>query len=141
MLTSISKQLEPIAHRHKAVVCVGRRSLCDWYTAVPEQSLVWPSWRDAMAATARANVSVYLVDPAGVRGGFDLGDGLVDATGGADFVASNNFERAADLVWGEAGRYYLLDYAPSARKRDLHSIDVKVNRSGAHVHARQHRGD
>jgi len=141
VLTSISKQLEPIEHRHKAVVCVGRRSLCDFYTTVPEQSLVWPSWRDALAATARANVSVYLVDPAGVRGAFDLGGGLVDETGGADFVASNNFERAADLVWGEASHYYLLGYTPVARKRDLHTIDVKVKHAGAHVHARRHRGD
>ena len=56
-------------------------------------------------------------------------------------MASNNFERAANLVWGEAGHYYLFDYTPLGRKRDLHTIEVKVNRAGAHVHARQYRGD
>jgi VWFA-related protein len=141
VVTRISRRLEPVEHRRKTLVCVGRRNLCDLYLPVPEETLVWPFWRDAMRATARANVSVYLVDPAGVSGGVDLGDGLVDQTGGADFVASNNFQRAADRIWDEAGHYYLLGYTPTAPKRDLHTIDVKVKRAGSRVRARRRRGD
>ncbi len=91
-ITRMSMQLESIEHRRKAVVCIGRRSLCDLYLKTPENSLVWPFWRDALGATARANVSIYVVDPAGVSGSVDLGDGLVEHTGGADFVRSNNFD-------------------------------------------------
>ena len=141
-LARISKQLESIEHRRKAVICIGRRSLCDPYLGgVPENSLVWPAWKNAMSATARANVSVYVVDPAGLSGQVDLGDGLVEKTGGADFVRSNNFERAVERIWDEAGHYYLLGYTPTARARDLHTIDVKVKGRGLHVRARKQRGD
>ena len=71
----------------------------------------------------------------------DLGDGLVEATGGTDFVKSNNFARAVDLIWAEAGHYYLLGYTPTARARDLHTIDVKMRRKGLHARARNQRGD
>jgi VWFA-related protein len=140
-LAKISTQLEPIEHRRKVVVCIGRRSLCDPYLEDPVDSLVWRQWRDALSATARANVSQYVVDPAGVTGRVDLGDGLVEHTGGADFVRSNNFERAVDQIWEEAGHYYLLGYAPTAHPRDLHSIHVTVKGKGLHVRARLDRGD
>jgi VWFA-related protein len=140
-LTRISMQLEPIAHRRKVVVCIGRRSLCDLYLEDPVDSLVWTQWRDALSATARADVSVYVVDPAGVTGRVDLGDGLVEHTGGGDFVRSNNFERAVDQIWEEAGHYYLMGYTPTAHPRDLHSIHVAVDGKGLHVRARLDRGD
>jgi VWFA-related protein len=141
VLTNISRQLEPIEHRRKVVVCIGRRSLCDLYLEDPVDSLVWRQWRDALSATARADVSQYVVDPAGVTGRLDLGDGLVEHTGGADFVRSNNFERAVDQIWEEAGHYYLLGYTPTAHPRDLHSIHVSVEGKGMHVRARLDRGD
>jgi hypothetical protein len=84
---------------------------------------------------------VYVVDPAGLEGRFDLGGGLVEHTGGAAFVKSNTFERAVDLIWREAGHYSLLGYSPTAVPRELHSIDVKVTRPGLRVHARESRGD
>ena len=123
------------------MVCIGLRNLCDLYLRMPENSLLWPAWRDALSAAARANVSLYVVDPAGVTGRVDLGDGLVEHTGGADFVRSNNYERAVDQIWEEAGHYYLLGYTPTARPRELHSIQVKVNGKGLHVRARLSRGD
>jgi VWFA-related protein len=140
-VTRISRQLEAVDHRRKALVCIGRRTLCDLYLPAPQTTLVWPFWRDALSATARANVAVYFVDPAGIFGGLDLADGLVDQTGGAGFVGSNNFRRASDRIWDEAGHYYLLGYAPTARWRDLHIIDVRVKRDGARVRARRLRGD
>jgi VWFA-related protein len=138
-VAKISRQLEPIEHRRKALVCIGRRELCDLYLPVPEDSLVWPFWRDALSAASRANLSVYLVDPAGMSGAIDLGSGFVEQSGGADFVGSNNFQRAVDLIWSEASHYYLLDYLSTSRKRDLHAIDVKVRSRGARVHARRWR--
>jgi len=137
----VARQLEAIEHRRKVLVCVGAREVCDPFFVVPENSLIWPSWRDAMIATARANASVYSVSPAGVDSRIDLGDGLVENTGGGDFVRSNDFRRDARMIWDEAGHYYLLGYTPTARPRELHTIDVSVRRSGLHVHARHRRGD
>jgi hypothetical protein len=94
-----------------------------------------------IGGTARANASVYFVSPSGVDSRIDLGEGLVEDTGGRDFVRSNDFARDARMIWDEAGHYYLLGYTPTARPHELHSISVSVKRSGLHVHARRRRGD
>jgi len=141
-VASVARQLESLdEHRRKNIVCIGARNVCDLYLQTPENAMAWSSWLDAISATARANVAVYIVDPSGLRGQLDLGGGLVDQTGGDDFVASNNFERAVDRIWDEAGHYYLLGYTPTARPRDLHTIEIKVKRAGLHARARQGRGD
>ena len=117
-LTRMSRELEPIEHRRKAVVCIGRRSLCDLYLEAPENSLVWRDWRDALSATARANVSLYVVDPAGVTGRVDLGDGLVEHTGGEDFVRAVGARTSAP-GGGSAGRRRedtLIYRSPGARR-------------------------
>jgi VWFA-related protein len=137
----VARQLQPVVYRRKVLVCIGNRDTCDPYFEVPENSLLWPSWRDALSAAARANASVYAVNPAGVESRVDLGDGLVDNSGGGDFVRSNDFRRAAQMIWDEAGHYYLLGYTPTARPRDLHTIDVSMRRSGLHLHVRRRRGD
>jgi hypothetical protein len=128
-VATVARELEPLAHRRKNLVCIGARSLCDLYLRQPENSLVWASWVDALSAAARANASVY------------IGDGLVENTGGEDFVRSNNFARAVDLIWAEASHYYLLGYTPTARARPLHTIEVKIRRGELHVRARRSRGD
>jgi VWFA-related protein len=140
-VASVAEQLESLEHRRKNVVCIGARNVCDLYLQTPENAMVWSSWLDAISATARSNVAVYVVDPSGLRGQLDLGGGLVDQTGGDDFVASNNFQRAVDRIWDEAGHYYLLGYTPTARPRKLHSIEIKVKRAGLHVRGRRSRGD
>jgi VWFA-related protein len=137
----VARQLEPMSHRRKALVCIGARDVCDPYFEVPENSILWKSWRDAVSAAARANASVYVVSPAGVTGRVDLGGGLADITGGGAFVRSNDFGRDVKMIWDEASHYYLLGYTSSGRRRDLHTIDVSVKRSGLHVRARQRRGD
>jgi VWFA-related protein len=137
----VARQLEPVEHRRKVLVCVGAREVCDPFLEVPESSLLWPSWRDAIATTARANASVYVVSPSGVLGRMDLGGGLVDTTGGGVFGRSNDFAREARMIWDQASHYYLLQYTPSSRRRDLHTIDVSIKRSGLRVQARHGRGD
>ena len=62
--------------------------------------LLWPSWRRAIGAAARANASLYVVSVTGTAQPFDVSDDdLVVATGGADLVHSNDFIRAVDLIW------------------------------------------
>lgn len=140
-IAKISRQLESIDHRRKVILCLGLPSVCDVSEpAFGAASVMWPSWVDAITAAARANVSVYCVDPTGARGGWNAsGNGLVQVTGGRVFAHENNFAPAAEAIWREAGHYYLLGYWPVASTRDLRSIDVSVARKGVHAHARLRR--
>jgi VWFA-related protein len=140
-IAKIARQLESIDQRRKVVLCLGLPYVCD--VAEPRlgsTSLIWPAWVAAINAAARANVSVYCVDPTGARGAFHVsGGGLVQLTGGKVFAHENDFSLAARAIWREAGHYYLLGYWPAASKRDLHEIDVSVARKGVRVRARQRR--
>ncbi len=140
-LARISHSLESTPHRRTAVACVGSRSVCDPYLQIPQETLVWHSWRNAISSAAKAHASVYIVDVAGVESGVDLGAGLVEATGGEDFVRTNDFARAADLIWAQTGHYYLLEYTPTTKPSDLHSIKVSIARPRIHALARSGRGD
>jgi VWFA-related protein len=140
-VAKISKQLEAIDHRRKAIVCLGLSAVCDVEDPpLGSHSALWPHWVAALAAAARANVSVYAVDPTGLhqRSGA-RGIGLVKLTGGERFANSNDFARAADAVWREASRYYLLGYWPPPGKRELHNIEVKVARKDVHLRVRRTR--
>jgi len=123
------------------VVGIGAPRVFDVVLTEPhEYSLLGPAWVDAISAAARANVSLYVVDPAGSGSGFRMGPGLVEETGGM-LYRSNDFIRGVDLIWGEASHYYVLGYTPIARSRTLHSIDLTVKRPHMRVRARQSRGD
>jgi VWFA-related protein len=162
IVARLARDLESVEHRHKILVCIASQFVCNTYLAPPKtKSLLWPHWTKALAAAARANVSVFYVSPAGTAGFVDLsfangvavphtavfadrdlGDGLVEHTGGDTFFNSNNYQRIVDRVWDEAGHYYLLGYVPvDDRPRELHAIHVRMTRSGLHVRARSSRGD
>jgi VWFA-related protein len=140
-VTKISRQLESIDRKRKVILCLGLPSVCD----VTEPAVGGPpsmadAWVTALGAAARANVSVYVVDPTGARGGLNVSsNGLVQLTGGRVFAHENNFAPAGEAIWREAGHYYLIGYWPPVSKRELHSIDVNVSRKGVQVHARQRR--
>ena len=143
-IARVARDLESTEHRHKVLVCIASRSLCDVYLAPPKtESLLWPHWTKAVDAAARANVSVYYVDPSGTATLTrpPLGDGLVEHTGGDTFFNSNNYQHIVDRVWDEAGHHYILGYEPTAEPRELHTIDVRTTRAGLHVRARRSRGD
>jgi len=140
-VTKMSRQLETVAHRRNVIICLGLPAVCDVEEpSLGGSSVLWPHWVAALTATARANVSVYSVDPTGLsRNSGARGVGLPRLTGGELFSNSNNFVRAAEVIWGEASRYYLLGYWPSATTRELHTIDVSVARKDVHVRARKRR--
>ena len=100
-----------------------------------------PPWVAAISAAARANVSVYSVDPTGLsrNGRAFVGWVWSEADGRRALLQLEQLRARADVIWGEASRYYLLGYWPAASKRDLHSIDVNVARKGVHVRARKRR--
>ena len=141
VLARLSHQLEAVEHRRKVVVCLGGPSVCNVLEPRPRgYSIIWQKWVDALASMARANVTIYGIMP--VRPGtfIMLAGGLVDQTGGDAFFNNVKFEPFVDEVWREAGEYYFLGYWPSGRKGELHDIDVKVARKGAHVRVRRQRG-
>ncbi len=139
----IAGQLEAIDHRRKIIICLGLNSVCDVEDPpLGSYSPLWPHWVAALRAMARANVGVYSVDPTGLnqRAG-TRGIGLIQLSGGDRFANSNDFLRAADTIWRESSRYYLLGYWPAAAagKREVHAVDVKVARKGVRVRARRAR--
>ena len=138
-MAKIASQLETIDHRRKVILCLGLPSVCD--VSEPEMgrnSPYWAAWVSVIAGTARANASVYVVDPTGARSSVGIGSGLAQLTGGRVFH-ENNFAPAGEAIWREAGHYYLLGYWPPASKHEVRSIDVSVARKGVRVHARQRR--
>ena len=69
-IAKIARQLESIDQRRKVILCLGLPAVCDvGEPRLGGTSLIWPAWVAAISAAARANVSVYCVDPTGARGG------------------------------------------------------------------------
>lgn len=142
-IANTSRTLEAVDHRRKVIICVGLRPVCNVEEpALGATSLLWQPWLDAIGAAARANVAVYAVDPTGVNAASGpRSNTITDYTGGELFANTNDFLRAADIIWREASHYYLLGYWPSAERRDTHSIGVKVTRKDVKVRARKRRAD
>jgi VWFA-related protein len=140
MVAKIARQLESIDRRRKVILCLGLPAVCDVNEPLlGGSSPLWAAWVAAIAGAARANVSVYCVDPTGAVGRYLSGNGLVQATGGRVFAHQNNFAPAGEAIWREAGHYYLIGYWPTDSTRELRSIDVSVARKGVRVHARERR--
>jgi VWFA-related protein len=99
-----------------------------------------------------SNVSVYAVDPStlmnlypGRRAGSSAdtaGNSLrhvAEATGGKASVGATDLQTVLRTIERDAGRFYLLTYAPSHDGEDgeYHEIRVEVSRAGAEVRARR----
>lgn len=143
VLASVCRSLEAVEHRRKIVVCVGSPAVCNMIEPQPRgYSLLWRPWVAAISAASRANVSVYAAMPIAPGGVLILGGGLADMTGGTGFRNTVKFDSFVDAMWLEASRYYLLGYWPPARSsaRELHSVEVKVNRKNVRVRSRRQRG-
>ena len=135
-MAELMNQMEKVQHRRKTLVSIGSAYVFN----PPESSDYEPLWIDAIRAAARANVSMYVIDPNGLTGGhYDAARTVADATGGQAFVNSNLFERSVEQIWSEAGHYYLLGYEPPTSKARTHTIEVRVKRSGLQVRARRTR--
>ena len=142
VFAKVSRTLEPIEHRRKALVCIGVGDVCGIQEPTNRTSLIWRFWLDAAGAMSRANASLYSLEPLGASGRTRLtGVSIADATGGEVFLNTTELNRPIDIVRRDTGNYYLLGYWPTAATRPLHSVEVKVNRRGLHVRARRVRGE
>lgn len=142
MLGALSRQMVEAGGQRKTIVALGSGWLFD--RPVPPPSVgINPrqEWIGAMQAMALANVSLYVIDPAGVGtpradGG---GSGLARETGGFAFITTNDLNGAADKIMREAANYYLIGVGdpPVGRGADLRELDVRVLRRGVTVRARR----
>ena len=138
----VSRTLEPIEHRRKALVCIGVADVCSILEPSGRTSLIWKFWLDAAAAMSRANTSLYSLEPSGGSRRVNLhGATIADATGGEVFANVTDVARPIDIVRRDTGNYYLLGYWPAVSDKPIHSVDVRVNKRGLHVRARRVRGE
>jgi hypothetical protein len=137
-ITTLSQSIDS-GDRRTIIVCIGATVVCNIVEPPPIAPFeLWPRWVETLSATARANVAVYAVVPgrAGIRGG-----GLVEFTGGELFATTYDIAPALNRILQDASYHYLLGYwPPEGKRRELHSIDVKVARRGLKVLARRQRG-
>jgi VWFA-related protein len=142
VFAKVSRTLEAIEQRRKALVCIGVPAVCSVTKPASRSSVLWRYWVDAIGAMARANSSLYSLEPNGVSGSITVvTDSIADATGGDVFRNTSDITRMIDVVRRDTGTYYLLGYWPTGAKSELHSIDVKVNRKDLRVRARRFRGE
>jgi VWFA-related protein len=144
MISSLTEQVVESSHRRKVFVFIGGAAMFSpqELSAFGDRANdVSPEWRDAIRATTRNNVAVYVIDPRGLTAQpNDWSESFAAETGGDAWGRTNNFRGAVDRIWPEAGSYYLLGYAAPINDLKLHKIDVKVGRRGLTVRARRARG-
>jgi VWFA-related protein len=142
VFSKVSRTLEAIEHRRKALVCIGVAEVCSIQQPSGRTSLIWRFWVDAMGAMGRANASMYSLEPnGGSRRNAMTGGSIAEATGGEAFINTTDLARPIDIIRRDTGSYYLLGYWPAGSDKPLHSIEVKVNRRGLRVRARTVRGE
>jgi VWFA-related protein len=104
--------------------------------------------RDAIGAAQRSNVTVYGLDPGGLRPGMsarqagslnqDFIEGLSTSTGGFAVTDTNDPGPGIAQIIRENSSYYLLGYQPTNRRAvgAFRKIQVRVNRPGVTVRSR-----
>ena len=140
-LSDIASDMAQEGSARQALVWIGNPAVFDvMEPQLKQHQRLWPYWVKAITSTARANVSAYVIDPRGLSGRVRLSpDGLVAHTGGTVFDNTNGFDTAIDRIWNELGSHYVVTYESSGLKRELHEIDVKVDRPDVTVRARRSR--
>jgi hypothetical protein len=143
MINALTDQVVKAPHPRKVMVFIGNA-----YMFSPEEPSAFgdaglgllAEWLDAVRATARNNVSVYVIDPQGVQASpGDWSKSFAEETGGYAWGRTNNFPGAVDQIVKESASYYLVGYTAPVNDDRLHKIDVKVARPGVTVRARRAR--
>jgi VWFA-related protein len=138
----LSKQMVEAGSQRKTIVAIGSGWVFD-RPIPPARAGMDPrkEWIGAMQAMAATNISLYVIDPAGVSmaRADSGGSGFARDTGGLAFIATNDLNGAADRVLRETANYYMLGVGdpPVGRGADLREVDVRVLRKGVTVRARK----
>jgi VWFA-related protein len=143
LFTAVSRQMVEAPGRRKAIVAIGAGWLFDTPLPPPTLRDLRADWLAAMRGMAAANVSLYVIDPVGLRPmfGYSLGgdSGFANETGGYAFLNTNDLRGAAERIFDEAGTYYVLRMMdpPVQRTADLREVKVRVLRKDVTVRARR----
>jgi VWFA-related protein len=143
LFTAVSRQMIEAPGRRKAIVAIGAGWLFDTPLPPPTLRDLRADWLDAMRSMAAANVSLYVIDPVGLRpmAGYSFGgdSGFANETGGYAFLNTNDLRGAAGRIFDEAGTYYVLRMTdpPVQRTADLREVKVRVSRKDVTVRARR----
>jgi VWFA-related protein len=159
-LREIAGYLSDLPQRRKALVFVSVGIPVDIevaQAAVPGEAgmdasgaaaKVITSVRDAITAAQRSNVSIYGLDPGGLRPGMsdresgglnrDFLEGVSTSTGGFAITNVNDPVPGIEQVVRENSSYYLLGYQPTSTSVPgaFRKIEVRVNRPGVTVRSR-----
>jgi VWFA-related protein len=149
----LTENLTELPQRRKALILVSEGipldieemfpqiALSSGSGAVSQPALV-SELHDTFVAAQRANVSIYPIDPGGLRVTqsitVDFLKGLATATGGYAVVDTNDTATGIRQIFRENSSYYLLGYAAPDPKMEgrFRKIQVKVNKPGLTVRAR-----
>ncbi|OFV90895.1 MAG: hypothetical protein A3G76_13310 [Acidobacteria bacterium RIFCSPLOWO2_12_FULL_65_11] len=108
------------------------------------ESRIGDQVKDAVAAAARGNVSIYPVDARGldnlsITNGHLFLSAMANETGGTPVLRTNDFSTGFERIVRNSSSYYALAYMPptTARAGTYHTITVRVNRPGLQVRARR----
>lgn len=143
-LAGLAEQVIRSPHRRKVMVLIGSPGMFS-----PNEPSVFedrepslsPIWMKAIQRLGAANVALHVIDPNGFQGrGEDWGTSFAAATGGWAWANTNNYDKAIERLWRDAGTYYLLGYRAPADDGRAHAISVRVNVPGVTVRARRIRG-
>lgn len=143
-LAGLAEQIVKSPHRRKVMVLIGSPGLfspSEPSAFEDREPNVSPIWMKAVQRLGAANVALHVIDPNGFQGrAEDYGTSFATATGGAAWANTNNYDRAIDRMWRDAGTYYLLGYRAPVDDGRAHAISVRVNVPGVTVRARRIRG-
>jgi VWFA-related protein len=143
MINALTDQVVKAPHPRKVMVFIGNAHMFspEEPSAFGDAGLgLMAEWMDAVRATARNNVSVYVIDPQGLQASpGDWSKSFAEETGGYAWGRTNDFPAAVDQIFRESASYYLVGYPAPVNDDRLHKIDVKVARPGVTVRARRAR--
>jgi VWFA-related protein len=147
-----------IPHRRKALIYVGGTLNSPLQGGVQMAPIGAPSGNygidsdrhndllEAIKHAQRANVTVYTVSPNGLEApgpgtthadlSLESLNGELNETGGFAITNTNNFDQQIAQIFRETGSYYLLGFSSAHYDGKFRRIDVKVNRPGLTVRAR-----
>ena len=143
MINALTDQVVKAPHPRKVMVFIGNASMFSPLTPSAFRGAglgLMQEWNNAIQATARNNVSVYVIDPLGLMASpGDWSKSFAHETGGYAWGRSNNFNANVDQIFRESASYYLLGYTAPINDSREHKIDVTVARKGVTLRARKAR--
>jgi VWFA-related protein len=154
-LATLSEWMSDLPQRRKAIIFVSIGIPLDICDGSPElvntagydrtgamSQLLLSTW-DAIAAAQRSNVSIYALDPGGLRtmsapANQDFIKGISEATGGFAITDTNDPRPGIEQMIRENSSYYLLGYQSTNNRAWglFRKIEIRINRPGVTVRSR-----